>query len=97
MEIDKFLPPKFSEAMKDLADLLLSQKQQFADQSEETSKMGLTSHKSQFENHKSLYDDSKTNMYVHDQSPEFYKVAKLPNAIVEQQSVLDSARKKISS
>jgi hypothetical protein len=66
MEIDKFLPPKFSEAMKDLAELLLTQKYSYTDQSEETSKMGLTSYKSQFENHKSLYDDSKTNMFVHD-------------------------------
>jgi hypothetical protein len=43
MEQDKFLPPKFSEAMKDLADCMFNQSTGNTDVANSVSRMGFTS------------------------------------------------------
>jgi hypothetical protein len=70
MEHDKFLPPKFSDAMKDLADLLQIQNVSVTEHSADISRMGLTSLKSDA--------GPSSHMLLNDTSPKFTGKVHLP-------------------
>ena len=87
MEIDKFLPPKFTEAMKDLADLFFSQSTGQTNATE--SRIGLTSMKSEA--------DHQSHILMNEVSPKINHGVQLPYTILEQRQLMNDARKKISS
>ena len=88
MEIDKFLPPKFSDAMKDLADLLFTQSRGITETAE--SRIGLASQKSEGE-------QKSQRMLLDETSPRTNEVVQLPQTVIDQRSYMNSARTKISS
>jgi hypothetical protein len=75
--------------MKDLAECLFTQSMGLTDNAGSISRMGLTSFKSDA--------DHSSHILMNEVSPKISQVVQLPETIMEQQSIMNSARKKISS